>query len=259
MDNKLKNALAGVAIIFMLVIGFSFFYYSWSYAKSIQPSSYRTFSVTGEGKMTAAPDLAEFTYSVITEGGKDLGALQTQNNQKSEQVINYLKKQGVEAKDIKTVALNVEPRYQYYNCTEGSCPPATIIGYTVRQTVSVKVRDLAKAGALLSGVVSNGANSVSNLNFTLENRDKVVNDAKAQAINKAKEKAETLAKAGGFRLGKLIAIDDGFAPYAPTAVAEGRGGMAMGKAMDSVTNQAAPIEPGSQEIQQFVTLRYEIR
>ena len=169
-----------------------------------------------------------------------------------------MKAQSVDEKDVKTEGYSVEPRYQYYGCETGACPPPAIVGYTVRQTVAVKVRDFAKAGEILSGVVTNGANSVSSLNFTIDDPTEVQAEARAEAIAKAKAKAKEIARAGGFSVGRLLSIDEGgYLPYPQpsyaTMEAYGRGGAG------DAAKIAPPIEPGSQDVQVTVSLRYEIR
>lgn len=247
-----------VAIVTMLLISFAAISYARSYAKSVQPSSFKSFTVTGEGKVTAIPDVATFTATVITEGGKDLSSLQKENSDKSNKVVSYLKSLKIEAKDIKTTGFDVEPRYEYYNCVSGGvCPPATIVGYTIRQSVSVKIRDFNIIGDALSNVVKNGANSVSALSFTLDKRDEAVNKAKAEAITKAKERAKAMAKAGDFRLGDLLSIDE--VGYSVPMAAYDRAGGVSNEMLKATVESTPTIEPGSQEITETVSLRYEIK
>ena len=106
----------------------------------------------------------------------------------------------------------------------------------------------------MSGVVENGANTVSSLQFTIDDAAKVQSEARAEAIQKAKEQAIAIADAGGFRLGKLLSIDEGNYPQ-PMSFNDMGGGYA------GVSMKAAPpiIQPGSQDISVSVTLRYEIR
>ena len=140
-----------------------------------------------------------------------------------------------------------------YSSEATACPPPEIVGYTVQQTVSVKVRDFSKVGSLLSEVVQSGANSVSQLSFTLDDPTEVQNQARAEAIQKAKDKAKSIAKAGRFDLGRLLSIEEGEGYY--PVYKYGLGG-AESMAMDAAP--APTIQPGSQDIQVTVTLRYEI-
>jgi uncharacterized protein YggE len=253
MNKKIKNCL-GIAIIAVLVIfALSGAVYVYFYSKWAQPSSYRSFSVSGEGKAVAVPDIARFTFSVITEGGLGLGDLQLTNTTKTNKVLEFLTSKGIDKKDIKTEGYNLTPRYQYFDCRKnGVCPPAEIVGYSVSQMVSVKIRDFAKIGELLSGVVANGANSVSELSFTIDDPTEVQNQAREEAIAKAKVKAEAVAKAGGFSLGKLLSIEEG-GLYAPMAMEKSYG--IGGGGVSSVPT----VEPGSQEITVNMTLSFEIK
>lgn len=244
----------GVVMVGVLAFSYAAVSYVRTYSQSVEPSSFRSFSVSADAKVVAVPDVAAFSASVITEGGTNVTALQTANVEKTNAIIAYVKSQGVDEKDIKTEGYSVEPRYQYYGCETGACPPPTIVGYTVRQSLSVKVRDFAKAGDILGGVVENGANSVSSLNFTIDDPTAVQNEARAEAIAKAKAKAKAIADAGGFSVGRLLSIDEGgWAPPIPYYErAYGMGGASDAKATPS-------IEPGSQDVTVTVTLRYEIR
>ena len=277
MNHRIQNYL-GIAIIAgVLMVGISAMSYASYYGKSIEPSSFRSFAASGEGKAIGIPDVAQFNFSVITEGGTDIAKLQKENTDKVNKIIAFVKSEGVEAKDIETQNYDLNPRYQNYTCgpiiyREGDvvypsgagdstsismpskvCPPPAIVGYTITQSVSVKVRDFSKIGEILSGVVANGANSTSGLSFRIDDPTELQNEARAEAIEKAKAKAKSIAKAGGFRLGRLLSIDEGgYYPY-QTYEKYGRGG-----AIDTAMAPALTIEPGSEDIIVTVTLRYEI-
>lgn len=259
-----KRIMMFLFAIMILSFAYSAFIYAGAYADSIQPGSYRSFSVSGEGKVTAVPDIASFTFSVITEGGKDLGSLQKENTEKMNKAIDFIKENDVEAKDIKTSNYNLSPRYQYFDCsrlsTSGAkpCPPPEIVGYTINQTVSVKVRDFSKIGEIMSGVVSVGANNVSQLSFGIDDQTMVEAGARSEAIMKAKAQAKLVAQAGGFNLGRLLSIEEGSNYYRPIAYTA----KAMDASVGSGGLEMAPapsIEAGSQDVVVNVTLRYEIK
>ncbi len=257
MDQKIKNYLGVTTTIGVIVFATSTFFYAWAYYKSVDTSyASRTFSVTAEGKVTAVPDIAKFTASVIVDGGKDLGAVQKQNTDKMNNVIDFVKNSGVEAKDIRTTNYSVNPRYQNYGCESGVCPPPQIVGYSVNQTIEGKIHLLTKHGDILGGVVKQGANSVSQLSFVVDDPEKAENDARSEAIIKANEKAKKLAKDGGFKIGKIISIYDN--SNRPSPMAEGGYGIAGG--IQSMAYKSAPsVEPGSREITVSLTVTYEIR
>ncbi len=256
MNLRNKNLVNLAIVIALLAFAYGVISCASSYSRSIEPSSFRSFSVSAEGKIVAVPDIAKFTFSVVTEGGTDIGTLQEENTRKMNQAIQFVKDQEVDDRDIKTQRYSLEPRYQYYRCEEGPCPPPEIVGYTIRQTAEVKIRDFENIGSIIGGVVENGANAVSQLSFTIDDPTEVENEARAEAIEKAKDKAEAIAKAGGFRVGRLLAIREGgeepiyryAKEEAAIDTASGLGGA-----------EAPSIEPGSEEVTVEITLVYEIK
>ena len=123
MNKTIKNYLGIALIIVSVVFAYSIASFMSAYSHSVGSSS-RSFSVSGEGKVTAVPDVAQFTFSIITEGNKDLASLQEKNTTKANKVIEFIKGKNVDAKDIKTQQFSVQPRYQYSNCFRGEvvCP-----------------------------------------------------------------------------------------------------------------------------------------
>src|SRR3989338_6382465 len=259
MDKKIKNHLGIGALVSMFILAISSLIFANIYSKSIEPSSYRSFSVSGERKVVAIPDVAKFTFSVITEGGKDIASIQQENAQKNNHSIALLKDNGVEDKDIKTASYSLQPRYQYFSCPVGKnsitkpCPPPEIVGYSINQTTSVKIRDFEKAGEILSGVVQGGVNSVSELSFTIDDRTEIENQARQEAIANAISKAELIAQAGNFNLGKILSINENSFPVFNQYKTLGIGGS------EDFASSAPVIEPGSQEVSIGVTISYEIR
>lgn len=258
MPLGMKNVVLGG--ILLIALAFAFIYYdaTLTYKKSVKDTTPRSFFVTGEGKVAAIPNVLQFQFSVITEGDKNIGNLVKDNTTKVEKAMQYLKDNGIADKDIKTEQYSVEPRYHYANCTEKSpCSPPEIVGYTIRQSVGVKARDLLKVGSLLSGVVTSGANLVAQFNLVVDSTESYQQEARNEAIAKAKQKAEGMAKAAGFTQGRLLSIDEQVnSPYPVPYYGYGMGGAVEGK--DAAIAPAAPIQPGSQDVVVTVTLRYEI-
>lgn len=255
----MDKAFKGISSVLLLVAIVSGGYLGWgflgSYKQSVDDRSLRSFTVTAEGKTTATPDVAQFTYSVITEGGKDVTALMTDNTTKMNKINEFVKANGVEAKDIVTQTYSLDPRYQYSSCRDGQvCPPPEIAGYTITQSVLVKVRNFSKLGTLLSGVVQNGANSVSQFNLTIDDQEQYQKVAREQAMAKAREKATAIAESAGFKLGRLTEVHEEVAGNPVYAI--GMGGASEAKAPAYPTPS---IEPGSQDVKITVSLSYEIR
>ena len=256
MKHLLKNLLYLALIVSLGVLSYSSLGFVSNYGKSIEPSTFRSFWASGDGKAVAVPDIAEFTFSVITEGKTDVAKLQQDNTAKMNKAIDFVKSKGVDSKDISTQNYAIDPRYQTTVCTYQPgevCPPADIVGYTVHQDVAVKIRNFENISPLLTGVVAAGANSVSQLNFTLDDPTAVQDEARKQAIEKAKARAQKIADDTGFKLGKLLEIDDG----GITPISYPRPLMAYDK-MSVGAEQAPTIEPGSQETNVTIRLKYEI-
>jgi hypothetical protein len=250
MNTKIRNYLGVAVIILALSAAVGIFLYVSYYAQNVALG--RTFTASGSGEAVAIPDIAQMTASVITQGGKDIASLQNQNTAKANAIISFLKAQGVESKDIQTQAYNLEPRYSYYNCgaASTSCPPPTISGYTITQSIQVKISDFSKLGDIVSGVVQNGANSISQLSFTVNDPSKYEDQARSEAISKAEARAQAIAGESGFKLGKLVSVDV-TVNNQPTPVPI--------YGMGALNAAASPnIEPGSQKVSVTATLKYEI-
>lgn len=256
MDWK-KDYLKLIVLGAIVVVALSVAAYVYAYTQTMQPAS--AFSVSGEGKVVMIPDTAKFTFTVLTQGGTDPVKLQKDNTTKTNAIISYLKEKGVDKKDIKTEYYYLNPQYNYGICRTEACPPPKISGYEVRNTLSVKTKDFDQAGELIAGVTERGANEVSGVELTVDDRTVLENQARMEAMQKATQKAKTLAKSGGFRLGRLLSIDE----YSPGMPVPMYGGYATGGGGDAVMSKeispSVDIQPGSQEIVVTVNLRYEIK
>ncbi len=217
------------------------------YQDSLYPS--RSMTVSSQGKSTVSPDIARLSFSIVSKG-KNPEELANSNNEKMKAVIDNIKSQGVEEKDIKTVGYELAPDYRYDEATERRY----ITGYTMTQTVGLKIRDLGKVAGILGGITPLGVNQISGVSFDIENRDKVLADARAEAMSKAKEKAKQMAKDAGVDLVRITSVNE----YQPAD--SYRGEYAMGMGGDMMKSSIAPsIQPGSQEITVEVALTYAIK
>lgn len=251
--------------IILSSFAFAFWYGVSAWKIANDKTTVRQISVIGEGKIATKPNLAIFTAGVVTQALKIKDA-QLENTHRSNAVIVFIKQKRVEEKDIKTVGYFIDPQYSNVEpCPRGlpgyesyPCPLNTIPkikSYQVRHTIEVKVRDLDKTDEFLDGVVSNGANEVGSVSFSVEDEEKIKVEARKKAINNAKEKALALAKDLGVRLGKIVNFSEsggGYPIYARALEAFGKGG-------DVASLPSPQIEPGEQEIRSIVTLTYEFR
>ncbi len=243
----------------LLMLGFAALAYVYQYGHSLsQTYPNRTFSVQGEANIETPNDVAFFTASVTTEGGMDVAGLQTENANKMNTINTFLTEQGVAKKDLKTTNYSLNPRYNYPTCLPGAaCPQPSIMGYTITQSLEVKVRDVNKTGDLLSGIVPAGANSVSGVSFVTDDDSQARREARKEAFKDARNKAEEIAQAGNFRLGKLVTFyEDNALPVQPMMANYGGGDVAMS---EKVVAPAPVMEPGVERGKIHVTLTYEIR
>lgn len=219
-----------------------------------------TITVEGDGEAVAIPDIAEFSFSVV-EKASTVAAAQDSATKKMNAAIDYLKKQSIDEKDIKTISYNVGPQYEWQTsvCVNGSCGGRSVLtGYEVRQTVLVKVRDTAKAGGLLSGIGSTGATELSGLTFSVDNDDELKDSAREEAINKAQKQADTLANQLGVRLVRIVNFSENGGGGYPVPMYS-RDAVGMGGAVMNETKVAPSVPSGENKITSHVTITYEIR
>lgn len=215
-----------------------------------------TVSFSGEGKVLAKPDIAMVEFSIITEAVTSKTA-QDDNSMKSQKVTDFLKKQSIEEKDIKTISYNIYPKYSYpspviYNQFPERSNEPKIIGYQVTQSFQVKVRDFDKLSGIVDGLVSVGVNNVNNLGFLVEDPEKLKSEARTKAVADAKKKADELKNQIGIRLGKIINFSEGFGGYPGSYFLEAKSGGGVG-------GDGPSLPPGENEITVNVTLTYQIK
>lgn len=206
-----------------------------------------TVSFSGEGKVTAKPDIAKVQLSVVTEALTSKAA-QDANSKKSTAITDYLKKQNIEDKDIKTTGYNISPQYKY--------PPyggqPTITGYQVNESLEVKIRNLDNVSNVLDGVVTAGANQVNQLSFEIDNPDALKAEARAQAIADAKKKANELQSQVGISLGKIVNFSENTGGY-PVPM------MYDAKAVGLGGGSGPSVPVGENEITVDVSITYQIK
>jgi len=223
--------------------------------ESVMPANVIT--IRGVGEAIATPNIATFSFTVREEA-KDVASAQQKSSDKNNKAIAYLKEKGIEEKDIKTESYNTNPKYDYSGgvvCSLGYCPPAkpVLTGYEVSESVSVKVRDVSKAGELLAGIANLSIGEVSGLSFTIDSPEVLKASAKANAISKARADAEVTAKNLGLRIGRVV----GFYEETPSDVYPMQSG---GPVMMKASVQSAPdIQTGEQKITSTVSVTYEVK
>lgn len=244
--NCFKNSIAVILLIF--VFFFLFFKFGPKIPLSvITQQKGEPLMVSGTGKVSVAPDIAKVTLG-IEETGQSLKIVQNSVNAKTKTLTDELKKLGIKEADIKTTNYSVYPEYNYES------RPARITAYRVSVNYEVKVRDFEKVNEVLVKATDVGANTIGNIAFEVndETKNEKLNEARAEAVKVARQKAEGLSKAAGISLGKLLNISEsqGTEPRPIYALKEGVG---------SSTPVQPDIQPGETELSVTVTLSFEIR
>jgi uncharacterized protein YggE len=215
-------------------------------------------SVNGEGEASAIPNVGQFSFSVAADG-KTAAEAQEKSGTKINEILAYLKEQGVEEKDVKTRDYNLSPRYKYNErpCAFNSyCPPSEPVadGFDVSQTVEVKVRDTAKSGDLISGVGDKGATNMSGLAFTVDDTSAVKAEARTKAIADAKMKTEKIAADLGVEIVRITSFYEMEGYYSPEPYMAKE--MAMSEDADF---GGANIPVGENTTKVQVSISYEVR
>ncbi len=204
----------------------------------------RTITIQGKGTVKAAPDKVSVSAGVETQAPTAKEALAT-NTAAMTKVIEALKSEGIDPKDIQTAMFTVSPRYE----TRDDGRPARIVGYSAVNSVSVTSHDIDKLGAILDQLVSVGANSIGGISFDIDNPDDKQNEARKLAMEDAIAKAKLYVAAAGAELGPVMTIIEqgGYIP---------RSG---GPMMEASIAKPVPIEPGIQTVDVAVQVTWEVK
>jgi uncharacterized protein YggE len=204
----------------------------------------RTLSLAASGLVKTTPDKVDITTGVTSQAPTAKEAL-AKNSAAMAKVIDELKAQGIDRKDIQTTNFSVQPLYEERK--EGRAP--AIIGYQVTNSVRITVHDVGKLGQILDQVVSLGANEIGSIDFGVAEPEAMKDEARKLAVEKAIANAKLYAAAAGVSLGKILTIEEqegGYAPrYAPAAPVE-------------MAARAAPIEAGTTTVEARVRITFEL-
>ncbi len=201
---------------------------------------------TGTATVSAEPEIVQVTFGVDLRG-EDPVAVVNEAAQKINRAIAAAREIGVAEKDLQTTGYNVWVETIYAPQTG---QPAGQV-YHASHFVMATLRDLSKTGNLLAAVIEAGVNSISSVNFTVENPDALVREARRKALENARAQAEEMAQALGISLGKPVLVSEGgWYPVATVTRMEGIGGGGV---------EAPSISPGAFSVTVSVQVVYEIR
>jgi len=209
-----------------------------------------TITVTGDATVNAAPDEATITLSVETDGSDPTTALD--NNSKSiQKVLDRLKAEGVAESAIQTSNVSLYPIRTY----DPQTGKESLTGYRAQNAVTVTLKEAAVVGKILAASVETGATNVSGPVWRLTEDSAAVTEALKKAVANAQAKAQTLAEAGGVKVGQVVMMTEGAVevPIVPVYMGLGKGEAA---AADSLAQ--APISAGTLDVTATVTITYAL-
>jgi len=235
--HNLAVALAGVALAAAVSAA--------GVATAAEPerAQERTVSVSATGSVVTEPDHATISIGVVSEADTAREAL-ARNSATMVKVIDGLKALGISAQDIRTTAVNVEPRYR--NAKEQQAP--SIVGYQVVNQVRITARELKRLGEVLDQVVGLGGNQISGITFEVSKAEELKDEARKAAMANALRRARLYAASAGAEVGQVLTISEdqpapGPRPMARTSLAAGD----------------LPIEPGSQRLEVKIHVTWALR
>jgi len=204
-------------------------------------------TVSGTGTAEIAPDMAIINLSVVEQADTARDALDANTSAMSE-VLEAMKGAGIEERDLQTAMFQIMPRYE--NKRKGQAYEQEIIGYEVRNSLTVRVRDLTKLGSVLDRSVTLGVNQGGAVQFTNDDPSAAIEDARTKAMQNAIAKARLLTETAGIGLGAVLEINEHDAQPQPRAVA--RADMALASSAE------VPIAAGENSYAVTVNVTWEL-
>lgn len=211
--------------------------------------------VAGLGEAKLSPDMAIVSMAVRREAETAREAL-TANNEAMAATIAAMKAAGVSDKDLQTSGFSIQPRWFYPRNNKsngGSDEEPRIVGYTVTNQLTMRVRDLSKLGELLDKSVTLGVNQGGNVRFANDDPASALAEARAAAMRDARKRAETLAEAAGVALGPVLEISENATRPQAVPIARAR---TMEMAADA--SASVPVEAGENSYKVTVQAVWEI-
>ena len=200
-------------------------------------------SVTGEAQISVAPDIAFVDAGVATDARSAREASEA-NNAAMAKVFVALKAANIDARDVQTSRLSLQPQY-----APNRSGPSPIVGYRASNRVTVRIHDVSKVAGVIDTLVGAGANDIGNVAFEVSQASRLLDEAREKAVVDARRKAEIYAKAAGVTLG------------APLSIAEGGGPVPLFRAKVAAAPMATsvPIAAGEETLSVTVNVSWGIK
>lgn len=232
-----------------LALCFFFALPTLSYAAQ-QDDAVAVIRVSGQGTAAVAPDMAILNMTVTREADTARRALDA-NSRAMSDVLAAMGALGVQPSDMQTSNFSIQPKYVYPSSKSNDRNVPRIVGYTVRNSLTVRVRDIEKVGSALDQSVSLGVNEGGNIRFTNDDPSAAMTQARIEAVKAAREKAATLAHAAGVEVGDIREISE--QSHAPRHTPMARADLMMARGAESV-----PVAAGENSYRVVVNITFEI-
>ncbi|MBY0563526.1 MAG: SIMPL domain-containing protein [Hyphomonadaceae bacterium] len=202
-------------------------------------------TISAEGRVESAPDMATISLGVMTEGQTAAAAL-AENSRRMTALTQALRRAGIAERDIQTTNVSVNPQYAYVENQ-----PPRLTGYQANNQVSARVRNLDTVGRVIDAAVNAGGNTVNGISFSHADPDAQLDAARREAAQNARRRADLYAQAFGMRVHRVIAINEGggYTPPIP---------MPYMARMEAAA-PPPPIAPGEVTTSVNVNVTYELR
>jgi uncharacterized protein len=152
--------------------------------------------VGADGKFESEPDTAELQFNISAQDD-NLQAAYARATKSAEQVRQLLRNNGLDPKQAQVGMFSVQPVYDYKN------PKRKLLGYRVESSITIKVRDFSKVGPLTQGLADIDVTGNQSLSYMLEDMDAAKIKAVEDALRRAHEEANAVARSSGRTLGEL--------------------------------------------------------
>ncbi|MFD1329624.1 SIMPL domain-containing protein [Mycoplana ramosa] len=208
-------------------------------------------TVTGEGQSDVAPDMAIVDLGVIKDGKTAREALDA-NNKAMAEVMKALKDAGIAERDLQTSGFTISPQYHFPQTENGENKPPVLVGFQVANMLSVRIRDLAKLGAILDQTVTLGVNQSGGIRFTNDKPESAISEARKRAVEDAIAKARELTQAAGIGLGRVLEMSE--TSYRPQPMP-----MMRSAAAKDFAAEAVPVAAGETSYAVTVTVTFALQ
>jgi uncharacterized protein len=180
-------------------------------------------SVSGDATVYVTPDRVIVQLGVETQD-KNMVAAKQKSNDILKKVFAAIKACGVKERDIQTEYLYAEPRWTqvapaqqspvYQAPVQSSSNQDTeetrrFLGYYVKNTIAVTLKDVTKIDKLIADVLEAGATHIYGVQFQTSELKKHREEARVLALKAAKEKAVKMAAVLDQSIGPPIDISEG--------------------------------------------------